>query len=85
MESFDPNKIKIDEKSYKTTLTYYIGYVTIEEYVKIHSVIPSYLIVTNLNGYFEEINKNKYLTLVPANKNKEKIKNMKNCVVKSEI
>ena len=85
MESFDPNKIKIDEKSYKTTLTYYIGYVTIEEYVKIHSVIPSYLIVTNLNGYFEEINKNKYLTLVPDNKNKEKIKNMKNCVVKSEI
>ena len=47
---------------------------TIEEYVKIHSVIPSYLIVTNLNGYFEEINKNKYLTLVPGNKNKEKIK-----------
>ena len=26
------------------------------------------------NGYFEEINENKYLTLVPSNENKEKIK-----------
>ena len=27
-----------------------------------------------MNGYFEEINENKYLTLVPTNENKEKIK-----------
>ena len=27
-----------------------------------------------MNGYFEEINKNKYLTLVPANEIKEVIK-----------
>ena len=27
-----------------------------------------------MNGYFEEINGNKYLTLVPANESKEKIK-----------
>ena len=27
-----------------------------------------------MNGYFEEINGNKYLTLVPINENKEKIK-----------
>ena len=27
-----------------------------------------------MNGYFEEINKNKYLTLVPTNGGKEKIK-----------
>ena len=27
-----------------------------------------------MNGYFEEINGNKYLTLVPTNENKEKIK-----------
>ena len=38
-----------------------------------------------MNKYFEEINKNKYLILVPANKSKEIIKNMKNCGVKSEI
>ena len=27
-----------------------------------------------MKGYFEEINKSKYLTLVPSNENKEKIK-----------
>ena len=27
-----------------------------------------------MNGYFEEINENKYLTLVPTNESKEKIK-----------
>ena len=38
-----------------------------------------------VNGYFEEINGNKYLTLVPTNESKEKMKNMENCGVKSEI
>ena len=34
---FDPNDIKIDKKSYKNILIYYIGYVTIRDskYVKI--------------------------------------------------
>ena len=27
-----------------------------------------------MNGYFKEINENKYLTLVPTNESKEKIK-----------
>ena len=27
IKSFDPNKIKIDQKSYKNILIYYIGYV----------------------------------------------------------
>ena len=33
-----------------------------------------YLIFRNVSGYFEEINKSKYLTLVPTNESKEKIK-----------
>ena len=76
MKNFDPNNIKIDEKSYKNILIYYIGYVTIKDskYVKINSVNPLYLIFNKVNGYFEEINGNKYLTLVPTNENKEKIK-----------
>ena len=28
----------------------------------------------NMNGFFEEINESKYLTLVPTNESKEKIK-----------
>ena len=55
-------------------LIYYIGYVTIKEYVKIYCVNLLYLIFRNINGYFEEINKSKYLMLVPTNGSKEKIK-----------
>ena len=56
------------------------------KYVKINSVNLLYLIITKVNAYFEEININKYLTLVPANESKEIIKkNMKNYGVKSDI
>ena len=44
------------------------------KYIKINSVNPLYLIFNKVNGYFEEINGNKYLTLVPTNESKEKIK-----------
>ena len=44
-------------------------------YLKINSVNPLYLIINKKNGNFEEINKNKYLTLVPTNESKE-IKNI---------
>ena len=72
IENFNPNNIKIDEKSYKNILIYYIGYVTIKAYVKVYSVNPMYLIFRYVNGYFEEIKGNKYLTLVPTNKSKKK-------------
>ena len=40
MKNFDPSNIKIDEKSQKNILIYYVGYVTIKylKYVKINSV-----------------------------------------------
>ena len=59
---FDPNNIKIDEKSYKDTFIYYIGYVAIKGsgYVKINSVNALQLILSKANGYFEEINENMY-------------------------
>ena len=76
IEKFDPDNIKIDQKSNKNILIYYIGYVTIKDskHVKIYRVNPLYLIFNNGNGYFEEINGDKYLTLVPINESKEKIK-----------
>ena len=76
IKKFDPNNIKIDEKSYKNIFIYYIGYVTIKvsKYVKIYIVNPLYLIFNKVNEYFEKINENKYLTLVPTNESKEKIK-----------
>ena len=76
IKKFDPKKIKIDEKSYKNIFIYYSRYVTIKDskYVKINVVNPLYLIMNKVNGYFEEINENKYLTLVPTNESKEKTK-----------
>ena len=40
-----------------------------KQILKIKSVVP---IFNKMNGYFEEINRNKYLTLVPTNESKEK-------------
>ena len=55
------------------------------KYVKI-SVNPLYLIINIVNGYCEEISKNKYSTLVPTNQSKEIIKkSIKDCGVKPEI
>ena len=73
IKNFDPNNIKVDGKSYKNILIYYIGYGTIKDSknVKINSVIHLYLIFGKVNGYFEEINGNKYLALVPSDESKE--------------
>ena len=59
LKNFDPNKIKIDEKSYKNILIFYIGYVMIKDskYVKIISENPLSLIINEVNGYFKEFNK----------------------------
>ena len=83
---FDPNNIKIDEKSYKNILNHYIAHVKIKDlkFVRINSVNPLYLIFSKMNGYFEEINGNKYLTLFPKNERKE-INNMTDYEVKPEI
>ena len=64
IKNFDPNNVKIDEKSYKSILIYYIVYVTIKDlkYVKINDVNPLYFIFSKANGYFEQSNKNKYLS-----------------------
>ena len=48
IENFSPNNIKIDEK-----YIYFIGYVTIKEFVKLYSVKRLYLIFRNVNGYIE--------------------------------
>ena len=76
MENLLKCTTKMDEKSKKDILIYYIGYVTINDskYVKITSVNPLYFIFNKVSGYLEEINENKYLTLTPSNESKEKIK-----------
>ena len=72
IEIFDPNNDKMDEKSHKNFSIYYIGYVMIKDSknIKVYSVNRLYLIFRNAIGYFEEINKSKYLTLNPTNESK---------------
>ena len=92
IENFNANNVKIDEKPYNNILIYYTRCVTIKDLksVKINSGSPLYLIYSKVNGYFEEINKSKHLTLVPTNERfllmraKKKLKHMKNCGVKSK-
>ena len=73
-KDFDPDNIKIDTKSYKNIFIYYTGYDTIKKDLKIHSVNRLYFFFGNVNGHLQENNWNKYVTLVPANISKEKIK-----------
>ena len=54
----------------------------INQFVKIYSVNPLYLIFRYMRGYFEEINGNKYLRLGPTNESKEKIKKYEDLWIK---
>ena len=75
--------IKIQAKNLHL-LHWYISIKKLKD-VKFETVNPLYFLFSKMNGYFEDINKNKYLTLIPINEGKEIIKNMKNYGVKSEI
>ena len=54
IENFDPNNIKINEKSNKNII-FFTGYATIKEYVKSYSVNLLYLIFWYVNVYFSGI------------------------------
>ena len=72
VKNIDPSLI-INKKLYKNIDIYYISYITVKdsEYVKINNVNSLYLIINEVNRYFEEINGNKYLSLVSTDKNEE--------------
>ena len=76
IKDFDPNLLKIDKKSYKNIDIYYIGYITVKDsyYVKINSVNPLYLIISEVDGYIKERNGSKYLVFDSANENNEVLK-----------
>ena len=79
IKSIDPNEFKMDYKKYTTLDTWWseFGCITI------NSVNPLCLIIDKINGYIKESNGNKYLILVPTDK--DTFKKRKNCGVKSEI
>ena len=63
----------MDEKSYKSIFIYKIVYVTVKDlrYLTINSLKPLFLIFGEINGYFEQISGNKYMTPVPTNESNE--------------
>ena len=71
--NFDLNLLKIDKTSYKNIDIYYIRYITMKDsdYVNINSINPLYLIIRDVDGYFEEKNGNKYSILDSTDKSKE--------------
>ena len=76
VKAFDLNKIKIDESHTKIFLFTILDMwkSKVQNFLKINSVNPLYLIINKVNGYFEEINKNKYLTVAATNESKQIIK-----------
>ena len=76
IEEFDPNLLKVDKKSYKTININCIGYITMKgsDYVKIKSVNPLHLIISEVNGYIKEQIGSKFLIFSSADKNKELLK-----------
>ena len=71
MKNLDPSKIKKGKQSYKSICIYYIGYMTMNSVKLLHRII------INVNGYTEESNGNKYLTLVPTDESKDTLKKYK--------
>ena len=60
-----------------TKYSYLLHWICNNQRFKTHKnngAYPLYLIINKVNRYFEEINENKHLSLVPINESKEKIK-----------
>ena len=73
IENFNPELRKIDKKSNKNIGIYYVGHITIKDciYVNVDSVNPLYIIIDEVDGSIEEINRNKYLTFATTDKNEK--------------
>ena len=56
IKNFDSILLKIDRKSYKNIGIYNIGYITIkkiDDYEKVYSINPLYLIIAHASRYIE--------------------------------
>ena len=63
---------------YKNIDIYYFGYITVKDsdYVKINSINPLYLIISEVDGYIKGKNGRKYLVFDSANEKNKVLKNM---------
>ena len=85
IKNFDPKLLKLDKKSFKNIGVYYIGYITKKGEYKIDSVNPLYLLVHRIDGFIEEKEGSKYLSIASTDSNSEVLKNMKTFGVELKI
>ena len=74
IKDFDSRLLKIEKMSYKKIGIKNIGYITIKKvgvYQNTSSVNPLYLIIGEVDGFIEEINGNKYITIASRKENKK--------------
>ena len=63
LKDFDPCLLKLDKKSVMDIVIYYIAYATKKPEYNIDSVNPLYLFTSELDGFIDEKNGNKYLSI----------------------
>ena len=63
IKNFDAKNLKLDKKSVMDINIHYIGYVTKKTEYNIDSVNPLYLTISELDGFIDEKNGNKYLNI----------------------
>ena len=78
IKNFDTTLLtQVDKKSHKNIDIHYIGYITmktIDDYEKMYSVNPLYLLIDHASGYIEEKIGNRYISFDSVDKNKEVLK-----------
>ena len=77
IKDVNPDVLKIEKRSYKNTVIYYIGFIAIKnisDYGSINSANPLYLMIHGEIGHIEEKNRGKWLALSPYNRLVEKYK-----------
>ena len=71
IKDFDPKLLKLDKNTSMGTGIYYIGYVTKKLEYKINSVIPLYMLINGIDGFIEEKDDDKCLSIALTDKNSE--------------
>ena len=89
IEDFNPNLLKIDKKLHKNTNIYFIGYTAMKDsdYVKINSLNPLYVIISEVLGHIQRKDGSKHLDFDSAYKSNEVLKKYASLwyVTKNEI
>ena len=83
LKNFDPSLLKLDKKESMDINIYYIGYVTKKSEYNFDSVNPLYLLIRELDGFIDEKEGNKYLSITLTDSSNDVL--IKYAEVRSEI